>query len=47
MLTQDDIKLLTEVFATRYELVSKGDFEELKKMFSNLQTSVDSYAKKG
>jgi len=44
MLTQEDIKKLIdaqkEVFAT------KDDFENLRKEFSELQNSIDSYAKK-
>jgi len=46
MLDDKDIQKLIEVFATRDEVATKQDIEELKKDFSNLQTSVDSYAKK-
>ncbi len=39
-----DAKLLSEIFATRKDL---GDFrEEMHESFSDLQTSVDTYAKK-
>ena len=46
MLTDEDIKKLIEVFATREEVATKQDLEELKEDFRNLQTSVDAYAKK-
>lgn len=50
MLTQEDIQKLIEVFATREEVSLKGDFdkfrEEYRKDFSDMQTSVDTYAKK-
>lgn len=46
MLTDEDIKKLIEVFATREEIVTKQDLEELKEDFRNLQGSVDAYAKK-
>jgi len=46
MLTDEDIKKLIEVFATREEVATKKDLEELRKDFINLQTSVDAYAKK-
>jgi len=46
MLDDKDIQKLIEVFATRDEVATKQDIEELKKDFSNLQTSVDAYAKK-
>lgn len=46
MLTDEDIKKLIEVFATREEVATKEDLEELKKDFTNLQVSVDSYAKR-
>ncbi|MCX6764183.1 MAG: hypothetical protein NTU58_00520 [Candidatus Nealsonbacteria bacterium] len=46
MLTDEDIKKLIEVFATREEVATKPDLEELRKDFSDLQTSVDAYAKK-
>jgi len=46
MLTDEDIKKLIEVFATREEVATKSDLEEIRKDFSNLQVSVDSYAKK-
>ena len=37
MITDKDIQKLTKVFATREEVVLKGDFEELKQGFRNLQ----------
>ena len=46
MLDDKDIKKLIEVFATREEVVTKQDFEELKEDFRNLQSSVDAYAQK-
>ncbi len=46
MLEDKDIQKLIEVFATREEIVTKKDFEELKSDFRDLQTSVDAYAKK-
>jgi len=46
MLDDKDIQKLIEVFATRDEVATKQDIEELKKDFVNLQTSVDAYAKK-
>ncbi len=46
MLDDKDIQKLIEVFATRDEVATKQDIEELKKDFANLQTSVDAYAKK-
>jgi len=46
MLTDEDIKKLIEVFATREEVATKKDFDELREQFSELQTAVDSYAKK-
>jgi len=46
MLTQEDIQKLVEVFATREEVALKGDYENLRQDFSNLQVSVDNYAKK-
>lgn len=46
MLTDEDIKKLIEVFATREEVATKLDLEELKKDFTDLQTAVDTYAKK-
>jgi len=48
MLTEEDIKKIIE--ANREVFPTKGDFEnfkqELKASFSDLQTSVDTYAKK-
>ena len=48
MLTQEDIQKIIE--ANRETFPTKEDFEsfreEMRKDFSNLQTSVDSYAKK-
>lgn len=56
MLTDQDIQKLKETFATRDELLelfptkeevtTKDDFDDLRKDFSNLQISVDGYAKK-
>lgn len=46
MLTNEDVKKLIEVFATRDEIVTKKDFGELRKDFSGLQSSVDAYAQK-
>lgn len=46
MLTDEDIKKLIEVFATRDEVATKLDLEDLRKDFSDLQTSIDAYAKK-
>ncbi len=46
MLTDEDIKKLIEVFATREEVATKKDLDLLRQDFSNLQSSVDSYAKK-
>lgn len=46
MLTQEDIQKLIEVFATREEVATKQNLEEVRKDFSNLQTAVNSYAKK-
>jgi len=44
MLTTEDIKKLTEVFATREELDTK--FDAMHQSFSDLQTAVDVYAQK-
>ena len=44
MLTTEDIQKLIE--AEREVFTTKEDFEEIKQMFSNLQSSVDAYAKK-
>ncbi len=46
MLTNEDVKKLVEVFATRDEVALKKDFEDLRQDFSKLQTAVDSYAHK-
>lgn len=46
MLTDEDVKKLIEVFATREEATTKQDFEELRKDFARLATGVDTYAKK-
>ena len=46
MLTHEDIKNLIDVFATREEVAIKKDFELLRNDFSDIQTSVDAYAKK-
>lgn len=44
MLSGEDIKKLIEVFATKQDFESFR--EEMRKSFSDLQTSVDAYAKK-
>ena len=44
MLTDEDIKKLTTVFATREEMDVK--FEAMHLSFSELQSAVDAYAKK-
>ena len=41
VLTNEDIQKLIEVFATREEVATKQDLEELRKDFADLQTSVD------
>lgn len=46
MLDDKDIQKLIEVFATREEVATKQDLEVFRKDFSDLQTSVDAYAKK-
>ena len=46
MLTDEDIQKLIEVFATRDEIVTKKEFEDLRQDFVNLQTAVDAYATK-
>ena len=46
MLTDEDVKKLIEVFATREEVATKRDLEEIRRGFSDLQTSVDAYAQK-
>ena len=46
MLDEKDIQKLVEVFATREEIATKQDLEDLKEDFRNPQTSVDAYAKK-
>jgi len=46
MLTNDDIQKLIEVFATREEVATKLDLENLREDFSRLETAVDAYAKK-
>ncbi len=46
MLDEKDIQKLIEVFATREEVATKQDLEELRGDFNNLQTAVDAYAKK-
>lgn len=45
MLDDKDIQKLVEVFATREEIVTKKDLEEIKPDFRDLQTSV-AYASK-
>lgn len=44
-LTQDDIKLLTDVFATREEVASKKDVAEIKESVNILTNAVDAFAK--
>lgn len=44
MMTPEDIQKLIE--AEREVFTTKDDFARLEQMFSNLQTSVDVYAKK-
>ena len=44
MLTQEDIKLMQKVFATKEDLASFHD--DIREDYSKLQESVDSYAKK-
>ena len=46
MLDDKDIKKLIEVFATREEVATKQDFEELKGDFRNLQDSIGAYSNK-
>lgn len=46
MLEDKDIQKLIEVFATREEVATKQDLEELRKDFARLETAVDAYAKK-
>jgi len=43
MLTQEDIQKLIEVFATRDEVATKKDLDELRGDFRELQTAVDGY----
>ncbi len=44
MLSDEDIKKLIGVFATREEIDKR--FDEVRQDFSNLQTAVDAYAKR-
>jgi len=44
MLTDEDIKKLTGVFATKEEIDKR--FDEIREDFSNFQTAVDNYAKR-
>lgn len=46
MLTDEDIKKLIEVFATREEMKEMVNNLVTKEEFSNLQSSVDTYAHK-
>lgn len=46
MLDKEDIQKLVEVFATRDEVATKMDLENIREDFRNLQASVDAYAKK-
>lgn len=43
MLDDKDIQKLIEVFATRDEIVTKNEFEDLRSDFRKLQSSVDAY----
>ena len=46
MLEDKDIQKLIEVFATREEVATKTDLEELRKDFARLESAVDAYAKR-
>jgi uncharacterized coiled-coil DUF342 family protein len=46
MLEDKDIQKLIEVFATREELNDRATKEDLRNAVSEIQTSVDTYAKK-
>lgn len=46
MLTDEDIKKLIEVFATREEVATKKDLEDIRQDFVRLETAVDAYAHK-
>ena len=46
MLTNADVQKLIKVFATRDKVASKEDLQELRKDFSNLQASIDAYARR-
>lgn len=46
MLTNEDVKKLIEVFATRDEVATKKDLEDIRQDFVRLETAVDAYAKK-
>ena len=46
MLEDKDIQKLIEVFATREELNDRTTKEDLRKAVSELQSSIDAYAKK-
>lgn len=46
MLDDTDIQKLIEAFATRDEVATKVDVEDIKHSFSDLQSSVDRFAKK-
>jgi len=46
MLTNEDIKKLIEVFATREEVATKKDLDDIRQDFVRLETAVDAYAKK-
>jgi len=41
MLTNEDVQKLIEVFATRDEVATKADLEEIRKDFSDLQVSLE------
>jgi len=42
----EQFSILPETFATRDEIVTKNEFEDLRADFRNLQTSIDAYAVK-
>ena len=44
MLSDEDIRKLIDVFATREEIDKR--FDEIRQDFSDLETAVDAYAKK-
>lgn len=46
MLTDQDIQKLMAVFPTKEEVANKQDITIIRKDFSDLQISIDAYAKK-